>query len=650
MSISKVRQPVLFLVALAFAFVFTLWHRTPQTMEYLNGRFSGYDSYIYFRQAERIVEEGRLPERDMERWLPFGRDLTLLHNLYSYALAHSYRAVRAVFPDLTLYEYCCYVPPVLFAATVALLTAVLWTLFGWEAGGLGGLFLIFIPAGAYRTTLGFADRDAFCLFLGVLTGALYLWQVNALTRRRQIVLAGACGLTAAVGCLGWEGSSVFALCVLVPSTVSAWRQQNRVLEMALFNICLMLPLLLFSSKYRFWIDHTEPAHPIGLVTVYPALLALSLILIRQTYRKQKGRKWKIASFLPATALLVYLSTRMTLANSALSFAVPFSNSRLMQKIGETIDMRWGDWYGHYGALIPVVVIGAVCSWVYWIRKYRSDGPTDRLAEPVGNMLLFGTAWIVLWGSLTQGAMRYAIMLTPGIAAWGCIVLTRLGYTIATRLRKKFLAAIMAYSLFATGLPAAILLWMPLGGLAYASSGLARPMYALPVPKLYDAMRWMSRNLERTGDPTIVAADWLYGVHLNVIADAATIVDTDTWKHYWIHLVARHLLCAESELEALQFLKTRDAKYWMLTSFDVTDRVRMIEYLASGVPPERDIDFSKNLWDRGGSEAFELVFENEEVKLFRIHYPSDLTVSPELYEAWTAPNFPDPELRRVWMGG
>ena len=155
--------------------MFSLWHRTHVSMERLDERFTGYDSYIYFRQAERIVEEGKLPKRDMERWLPSGRDLSLLHNLYSYVLAYSYRAVRVSFPRLTLHEFCCYAPPVLFTATAALFMAVLWMLFGWEAAGLGSLFLIFVPAIGFRTALSFADRDAFCLFLGVLTGALYLW-------------------------------------------------------------------------------------------------------------------------------------------------------------------------------------------------------------------------------------------------------------------------------------------------------------------------------------------------------------------------------------------------------------------------------------------------------------------------------------------
>ena len=80
--------------ALTLSFGFSLWHRTQVSIEALDGRLTGNDAYLYFRQMERIVEEGKLPKRDMERWLPLGRNLSLSHNLYPYAVAHSHLDVR----------------------------------------------------------------------------------------------------------------------------------------------------------------------------------------------------------------------------------------------------------------------------------------------------------------------------------------------------------------------------------------------------------------------------------------------------------------------------------------------------------------------------------------------------------------------------
>lgn len=648
-SRTRLLMYVLLIAALSGTFVFSLWHRTQVSMEYLDGRFTGYDPYIYFRQAERIVEEGRLPERDMERWLPMGRDLSLLHNLYSYVLAYSYRAARVVFPELTLYDFCCYAPPVLLAITASLFAAMLWSLFGWEAAGLGSLFFLFNPFIAFRTSLGFADRDAFCLFLGVLTGSLYLWQVHASVRRNRIILASTCGLTAALGCLGWEGSGVFALCVLLPATVRAWGKQERILEHAVFCGCLTMPLLLLSSTHRFWIARAEPAHPIGLVAVYPALLAMSLVLIRQAYRMRWRFVWRLSAFLPAASLLIFLARRAASTDSALSFAVPFSNSRLMQIIPETHNMTLAEWHAGFGVLPIIVAVGILIFWIIW-RKRGASAPHKVNASASFDALLFGTVWIILWGFLTQISLRYSVMLAPAMVAWGGVILARAGVFLAERFGKNGFSEEIARYIPTTLIPAAVLFWQFFGGLVFQSADAAQPDYAHPSDKVTQAMRWMSSNLDRREEHPVVAADWIFGVHLNVLADAATINDTDTWKHYWIHLVSRHLYCAESETEALQFLKTRNAHYWMLVYSNITGQaVRTIEYLAYGLSEDRTILFARRMWN-DGSDAFELVYENDDVKIFRIHYPPDLIVPPELYEAWTAPNFPDPELRRVWMGG
>ena len=52
-----------------------------------SGQLTGPDGYFYYWQAQLISEHGKLPERDMSRWLPLGRDLTQTLNLYGYILA-----------------------------------------------------------------------------------------------------------------------------------------------------------------------------------------------------------------------------------------------------------------------------------------------------------------------------------------------------------------------------------------------------------------------------------------------------------------------------------------------------------------------------------------------------------------------------------
>jgi hypothetical protein len=62
----------------------------------------------------------------------------------------------------------------------------------------------------------------------------------------------------------------------------------------------------------------------------------------------------------------------------------------------------------------------------------------------------------------------------------------------------------------------------------------------------------------------VAAEWDYGSHINVLSHKATIIDEDHFIPYWIYLMERHVYLAQTEEEALQFLKIHNATHLILT--------------------------------------------------------------------------------------
>lgn len=79
--------------SLCLLLLITFWIRI-QGIEHLpSGHFTENDAYFYYWQASLISEHGKLPERDMHRWLPLGRDLGQTLNLYGYVLAYTHKAV-----------------------------------------------------------------------------------------------------------------------------------------------------------------------------------------------------------------------------------------------------------------------------------------------------------------------------------------------------------------------------------------------------------------------------------------------------------------------------------------------------------------------------------------------------------------------------
>ena len=156
-------------------------------------------------------------------------------------------------------------------------------------------------------------------------------------------------------------------------------QQTESESSPFFSACLTLPLLLFSSAHRFWVVPTEPAHPVGLVAVFPALLGASAILIREAYRRSFYTGLKLASFLPAALLVGFLLHRaLSSGGEALSIAVPFSGSRLMLSIGEVHNMDIGIWRHTFGALPLVAAGGVVGAWLYQIRRGAASFPLETL--------------------------------------------------------------------------------------------------------------------------------------------------------------------------------------------------------------------------------------------------------------------------------
>ena len=622
--------------------------RTQVSLDDLDGRFTGNDAYLYYRQAQRIVEEGGLPERDMERWLPLGRDLAYHHNLYSYVLAYSYKTARIFHRDLTLYSVACYAPPVLFVLTALLFAAAIWTCIGMEYALFAGLLFVFSPSIANRTAVGFGDRDAFCLFLGVLMGALYLWQLKSSgQRRRRLVLAGAAGLTAVVGCLAWEGFGLFVLCALIPMAAAGWRDKERAMDLYIFSSCLSL--LLFSKAHQVWNFPSEPAHPVGWLVLFPALLAEGIVLTRWVLQLfddfnpfDASIRW--LACIPAVlccSLGVFMAVRV--GAGALDYAVPLSGSRLMQTISELQGMDLERWTRRFGLFQLVLAAAGVAGFGVCIARKRLHNPPGGAWEPY----LFGALWLLVWASFAHGAKRYAMMAAPALAAWSALAMVGAAKAAVRQSRPAWMETAAAVVLLATA-PFAMLYWEPAGALSMRTHRYATGRTPRPDDNTLAAMRWMRTGLDRSAGRPVAAAWWTIGSQLNVLADASTLVDQDLWKHYWIHLHARHLYCAENEEEALRFLKTRGADCWLLTEGDI-QAARTIGRLGSAIELERDIGFARSVW-AGEVSSFEPVYDRAGVKIFRIHYPSDLIVPAEMEAAWTAPDFTDSALRRAWMRG
>ncbi len=137
-------------------------------------QFTSNDGYFYYWQAELISEHGKLPARDMHRWLPVGRDLGQTLNLYPYVLAYTDKVLSRLFPSISLYHVVFYAPVICFCIGLGVLCLFLYYTYGFLFSSIVGVFLATFPGAMIRSVAGFGDRDSWCLLLGILTVTTYL--------------------------------------------------------------------------------------------------------------------------------------------------------------------------------------------------------------------------------------------------------------------------------------------------------------------------------------------------------------------------------------------------------------------------------------------------------------------------------------------
>ena len=579
-----------------------------------DGQFTGTDAYLYYWQAQLISEHEHLPERDMHRWLPLGRDLGQTLNLYSYVLAYTHKALSLLFPSFSLYHVTLYAPVVCFCLGLGGLCLFLARVYGPVFSGIAGVLLTTLPGTIARSSAGFSDRDSWCLMLGILAVITYLTSLRAQRPRHRLLWTLASGFTIFLGGLSWEGFGVF-LCVLL--AVELWRFLTSEIEdglglYALWVCCFVPTLYLASEAYRSGYGFAE--HLFAFMLVPPVVL-LGIRILRHLFLSKVEKRQLHArtlalglTLVSITIALVYVWTQLdTFADTT----VPLGESRLMQNIGELKNPFLEHWMIRYGSVFVLGCFGLIMAVVrFWKKEgllfivsfslftltafYRSR--MDEIwGSDTGN-LLFGISiaacafglialarsrrfapgnetvsiafivWLVIWGALARDARRYDFFIGIALVFFTADMFHFLSDFYGNKVKEKRPRYVLKTALLGITLTL-IMCWAPVGGHARLVIPAATQMLrGIPgSSKLAKSLYWMKDNLPSTA---VVAGAWNYGSLMNVLGGVKTIIDQDHYIHHWIHLYNRHVHCASTVREALEFLKTHEATHLMLDAQDI----------------------------------------------------------------------------------
>ncbi len=613
-------------------------------------QFTETDGYFYYWQASLISEDGSLPARDMHRWLPLGRDLGQTLNLYGYVLAYTHKTVSQIFPNITLYHVCLYMPVVCFSLGLGTLCHYLYHTYGLLFSSIVGVLLATLPGSIERSTAGFGDRDAFCLMLGILTVVSYLSSLQTETPRKHLIWTLASGFIVFLGGISWEGFGVFLSIIIV---VELYRFLTSETEeglglYALWVCCFAPTLYLVSPAYRNGYGFAE--HLAAFVLIPPIVLlamrSIRYLLISKIHRlRPHTRTLSLGLILTSAALI--LSYVWIQQKTFADTTVPLSQNAVMTAMTELRNPHFGYWVFRYGGVFILGSLGLiVASKRYWnqtcllvplvlfiattffresLEKHLWDAShgtfffsiavictgigflisawLQKSNEPRLMTIVAFMAWFIFWIALSRDAKRYDFFIGVSLAFFAAEMITFFSNTLSRFVKQHRQRAVLETGV-AVVLLAGILFLPPLGAHAKRSIYAATRMRkATPTTDVANALHWMKTALPNTA---IVAAHWGYGSQLNVLGGVKTIIDQDTYLQNWILLYNQHVHNATSEREALEYLKTHGATHILLTKKDPQIsflREQLSDAFVPAYPREQFTEANVNVWE--------------------IHYPPDI---------------------------
>ncbi len=568
------------------------------------GQFSSNDAYVFYSQAQTISKQGHLPDRDMHRWLPNGRDNQQFLSFYAYALAYTHKAITLFYHQVTLYHVQLYAPVICFMLGLTALLLFLIKSYGHLFATVVGVLLATFPGVIARSTAGFSDRDAWCWMLAIFAIVIYLHKERMESGRTKYLATALCGFVVFLGGLSWEA---FGISVLIILSAEIWKfcttdTEQDIKEYGLWLFMFVPWLYLLSPAYRSGYGFSTHVGPLMLAPplVLFMLKSIRYLLLRfvkqlRPYARQLARGLTLFGI---TLGGIYVIGQY---NTFAATAFPFMESRLMKTVSELENPGLIDWVDRYGSLFILGSIGLIAAAAYrwkWHALPLAIGlvlfcTTTFLREPLNNwigsigehyifiaafaltVIGFGIAlirqqqkqqyeldliillvWCFLWGSFTRTGIRYVFFVGLPLAIGAAVLLKHITtFRTTKQIPIQLLGRTLHQKYITVGLTAGILLlilyWGPAGGYATGTLQAAAKRDAIPGPgKQIQAYQWIKNELPH--DTTVMAAHWTYGIKINVLANVKTITDSDHYLPHWVHLYFRHVFCAQSETEALFF--------------------------------------------------------------------------------------------------
>lgn len=176
--------------------------------------FIGPDSARFIRQMNLISESGNIPKCDNMRSVPLGGLGFYQLTFFPYAIVWLYQVLRFFKFQADLNQIAIISPIILFTFAGLVLYFLTRKIFDKHVALLCLNIAVISPVLTRRTMAGYVDRDAICLFLGLLSYYFYIKSYHSSVLKRRLLFTFISGFIMGILGITWQGVAIFSIVIV----------------------------------------------------------------------------------------------------------------------------------------------------------------------------------------------------------------------------------------------------------------------------------------------------------------------------------------------------------------------------------------------------------------------------------------------------
>ncbi len=323
---------------LLFAIIIGLYIRTRNFASLGGQHMLELDSYLFYRYAKYIVENGSLFSVDTMRYVPIYFKTIPSYSVFPYFMAYAYKLIKIFLPSLPQIIWHQLYPPIIFSMSLIPLFLFLRNVFDNITAVLSVIFLTIVPGYLQRTISGFADHESLAMFLMFSSLWFFVKAFKSKNIKKDIIFSLSSGILAIFMLFVWGGGVFLYASIAIFFMAIYFLESYDIRYLRILSIWSLPTILAVALGYI-------PLRDFRLAPLYFAVLIylaeytfhkIDLINKVQFLRKFQHNQKIVYSVLAIIFLIIvnYILKLVTLRQIITAIRTPLTAERVGQTVSE----------------------------------------------------------------------------------------------------------------------------------------------------------------------------------------------------------------------------------------------------------------------------------------------------------------------------